>query len=83
MSDLYLVWSHEHSAWWRRGGAGYTKRVSEAGRYSRNDAMQVCLQASIGSGEVLNELPVKLTDLTELQDRYEAQFRGRDDPSWM
>lgn len=31
MADTYLVWSHEHGAWWRPGGHGYTTHLSDAG----------------------------------------------------
>lgn len=24
------IWSHEHCAWWRRGGQGYTDRIDKA-----------------------------------------------------
>lgn len=35
VSDLpyVLLWSHEHRAWWRANGLGYTKKVAEAGLY--------------------------------------------------
>ena len=38
-SDTYLIWSNEHGAWWRPNAAGYTMRIEEAGRYSREEAI--------------------------------------------
>ena len=35
----YVIWSHEHVAWWRPNHLGYTNILSEAGRYSGNEAM--------------------------------------------
>ena len=35
----YLIWSHEHEAWWRPGALGYTTEITEAGRYTGSDAM--------------------------------------------
>lgn len=33
-----LIWSREHAAFWRAGGAGYTIYVDAAGRYDFDDA---------------------------------------------
>lgn len=43
----YLIWSHEHDAWWRPGGWGYTTNVDEAGRYSLIDASRIVLDANL------------------------------------
>lgn len=32
------IWSGEHGAWWRTGGAGYTIRDSEGGVWDFEDA---------------------------------------------
>jgi hypothetical protein len=37
MTD-YLIWSHQHNAWWRDGGYGYTTRLTDAGRFTRTQA---------------------------------------------
>jgi hypothetical protein len=34
----YVVWSHEHGAWWR-GDPGYTCELDKAGRFSRVEAL--------------------------------------------
>lgn len=35
---LVLIYSKEHHAFWKAGGAGYTKSVVDAGLYSLRDA---------------------------------------------
>ena len=38
----YLIWSHSHRAWWRPERSGYTSEIDQAGRYSREEADQIC-----------------------------------------
>ena len=40
--QLYLIWSAEWRLWWRPGRSGYTDAVDQAGRYSRQEASQIC-----------------------------------------
>ncbi len=35
----YVIWSHEHVAWWRPDNLGYTTNLAEAGRYTAVEAM--------------------------------------------
>lgn len=44
----WLIWSHEHSAWWRPNRLGYTGDVAQAGRYTKEDAQQICDKAAFG-----------------------------------
>lgn len=37
----YLVWSNEHSAWWKPNQCGYTRFIDRAGRYGRTEAMKI------------------------------------------
>lgn len=46
--DQFLIWSNEHRAWWGPGWNGYTPRLKEAGRYSRQHALRICLDAQGG-----------------------------------
>jgi len=65
----YLIWSHEHGAWWGPGGFGYTSNMDEAGRYSREEAIRICRKAIPGTAAELGalpELPVRLADLKEM-----------------
>lgn len=73
--DEYVIWSHEHSAWWGPGGAGYATRLSRAGRYTRDEALGVCARAAPGNANrvgALPELPVKLGDLVDILEQYKA-----------
>jgi hypothetical protein len=65
----YLIWSNEHSGWWGHNEIGYVRRLGDAGRYSRERAMEICLHALPGCGSVPNELPVRAADMQELCDR--------------
>jgi hypothetical protein len=39
---MWLVWSHEHNAWWRPNSAGYTMHIATAGRYTKQEADRIC-----------------------------------------
>ena len=76
--ELYLIWSHERGAWWGPGGRGYTRRISAAGRYSREDALRECVGSIPGTFDRLNalpEIPVRLADVKAALERH-ARFRG-------
>lgn len=76
MSDRYLIWSHEQSRWWRRGN-GYTSSMAEAGRYTRESALAICLRAIPGTADrmdALPELPVREEDALLLRDSFLHQF---------
>lgn len=38
----FLIWSIEHGSWWRSNHDGYTSDVKEAGRYSFDEAIDIC-----------------------------------------
>jgi hypothetical protein len=44
----YLIWSTEHDGWWGPGGLGYVRHVGEAGRYTREEALEICRNALPG-----------------------------------
>jgi hypothetical protein len=71
--ETYLIWSHEHGAWWGPFGRGYVTRISEAGRYDRRAAMMMCARAIPGTAERMGrlpELPVRASDLEALRGMY-------------
>lgn len=43
----YLVWSNEHSSWWRPNHSGYTTFIEEAGRYERGEAERIVSRATL------------------------------------
>lgn len=42
----YLIWSNEHSAWWKPNKQGYTTIIEEAGKYSVNEAKEIAAEAN-------------------------------------
>ena len=60
----YVVWSNEHSAWWGPNRAGYTTHLSVAGRYTREQALKICVGARGGREFNRNpsEVPILLRD---------------------
>ena len=38
---MYVIWSHKHDSWWRPDRCGYTRALSEAGRYSAIEAGEI------------------------------------------
>lgn len=44
----YLVWSNEHSLWWRPNHSGYTAYIEEAGRYDEAEASEIVSRATLG-----------------------------------
>ena len=62
-TELYLIWSNEHRAWWRPNSRGYTAHLEKAGRYSRNDALALCRTRDQVPGEPMPELPIRESDL--------------------
>lgn len=77
MADDYLIWSHEHGAWWGPHRCGYVPRVSEAGRYSHAEALDICARAIPGTAIVLGrlpELPVRLADVEAMQQAFHRTY---------
>jgi hypothetical protein len=75
--DAYLIWSHEHRSWWGPGGCGYVRQMSRAGRYTREDALFVCVRAVPGTADrlgALPELPVRLEDAEAVLAGYRAEY---------
>lgn len=60
----YLIWSNEHQAWWGPVRWGYTTEISKAGRYSREQAVEIVREARGGMrpGENFPEIAVREDD---------------------
>lgn len=85
MNEPYLIWSHEHHAWWRQAGLGYTPRLSEAGVFTREVALRICRRAIPGTSTVLGALPalpVRFDDVTDITRPYLDAHPGRKEP-WL
>lgn len=64
----YLIWSNEHRAWWRPNRCGYTTYVRNAGRYQRDEAIQIARNARNGwvAGQPPPEIAVPEADVLEM-----------------
>lgn len=67
----YLIWSNEHNSWWKANHQGYTYLVHLAGRYTKEEALQICNGANYGwdvdrSSNIPYELPIEESIAMEL-----------------
>lgn len=64
-TDTYLIWSTEHSAWWKQGSVGYTRSFAGAGHFSRKQALEICRNALPDASHIghLAEIPVRHRDV--------------------
>lgn len=75
-SSEYVIWSNEHRAWWAPDKRGYRAKLADAGRYSREDALAICIGAR--GGRRFNENPTEVPVL--LEDA--LLFWPDDKPEW-
>lgn len=63
-SSEYVVWSNEHRAWWGPDHRGYNTHLTFAGRYTRDQALRICVNARGGRrfNENPSEVPLLLAD---------------------
>ena len=50
---MYLIWSNEHTAWWKPRRYGYTNDRSEAGRFALDEALEIVTQANCWTSDSL------------------------------
>lgn len=55
MTDKVLIWSNEHSAWWRPNSQGYAINLACAGLYERAEAEEI-VEATKGRNEQIVDL---------------------------
>ena len=71
----WLVYSREHNAWWAPDGPGYRIATEEAGRFTREEANDICDRASVlGLGVLPPEIMVyspPLATIDSLRQRAE------------
>ena len=62
-NDAYAVWSEQRGAWWGPGSRGYRRKFSESGRFSREQALDICRNALFDClrEKKLTELPVRVS----------------------
>lgn len=80
MSEKYLIWSNEHHAWWGPNKRGYVNHSSDAGRYSRERALDICTNAMPGRRgyEAIHEIPVRLEDVETMLKCFRETYPGFD-----
>jgi hypothetical protein len=54
----WLIWSNEHTAWWRANHLGYCYSRAEAGRYTFEEACDVVKNANYALSNSPNEAMV-------------------------
>ncbi len=55
----WLIWSIEHSGWWKPNSNGYTKKREEAGLYTFEEAKRIVKSANIHLHDVPNEAMIE------------------------
>jgi hypothetical protein len=58
----WLIWSHEHKAWWRPNHVGYCHKRSDAGRYTFAEACVIVDSANCYRTHEPNEAMVPATE---------------------
>lgn len=53
-APMWLVWSNEHAAWWSPQSAGYCWDINAAGRYTIEDALEICKARGVKRGDGIN-----------------------------
>ncbi|MCR4297541.1 MAG: hypothetical protein NUV75_02125 [Gallionella sp.] len=62
----WLIWSNEHNAWWGPGCCGYPSDIASAGRYTLEQAINICTQRSWMLGHVPPETMVPESALPQI-----------------
>jgi len=55
MKREWLIWSIEHTGWWRPNQRGYTTSRESAGRYTEEEAKRIVKGANMGNRDIPNE----------------------------
>lgn len=64
----YVIWSNEHRCWWGPNNCGYYTNLEAAGRYTREEALGICIDAR--GGRRFNDNPSEVPLLYEDAARF-------------
>lgn len=70
MTD-YVIWSNEHKAWRAPARRGYSRLLSGAGRYTREEALAICVGATL-TPVLKSEIPIPLADALWIWGKLES-----------
>ena len=83
-TETYLIWSLQKRAWWKPSRNGYSHQLSQAGRYARDEAIEICVLAARPCTEQrygrLPEIPVPLADINAMMDAFSEVHPGGRQP---
>jgi len=70
----YYLLSLEHRAWWGPDRWGYTPDLASAGRYSAEEAIEICNKANLNERQ---ELPIAeaIAPLLDLNDYFREAWK--------
>ena len=77
-SDVVLIYSCEHAAYWRANGAGYTTCQRDAGRYTFGDAWGRTYHCGPEKKIIFEFAHRALSPLEAALDKLRAEIRGPD-----
>lgn len=65
MKEEFYIWSFEHDAWWKPNSFGYTRSITEAGKYPLSEALNICKNANVISSNrpSINEAMVPVSSI--------------------
>lgn len=53
-APTWLVWSNEHAAWWGPNHSQYYWSIEAAGRYTLEEALEICQSRGVKRGDGIN-----------------------------
>ena len=82
-TDKVLIWSGEHSAYWRPGASGYTIHPEAAGLYTRETAERITRHCGPEKGIRIDAVqPGSAHDLAERARALLESYSGMAAPDW-
>lgn len=74
---IWIILSNEHSAFWRPNMAGYTRILEEAGRYTKEEAEEICKSRHGGNPDI-NGVYAEVALIAPEAEKHEAKYVNLD-----